>query len=155
MVSLSNLLKGQPDGIDFKVDYIEPLKAHKKKAGGEYDAHSVKLVTTANNEVYDAIMFPQFVATIKVGDLVRGFINAKGYSEFRKVQSGEPSNNYQEVNKERAMASQRDETVISMILHGFMSAAISEGKTPVEAGRIAIAAYDIHKQSVDFILKQQ
>lgn len=154
MVSLSNLLKGQPDGIDFTVDYIEPLKDHKKKAGGTYEAHSVKLRTTSNSEIYDAIMFPQFVETIKVGDTVRGFINSKGYTDFRKVQSGEPRQNTREVQKERKLSSDRDETVISMILHGFMTAAISNGKTPEEAGRIAIHAYDIHEQSVKFILQK-
>lgn len=153
MVTLKNLLQGT-DGIDFTIDYIEPLKDHKKKDGGIYQAHAVKLRTTSNGEIYDTKFFPMFAETVQVGDTVRATLNDKGYPDFRKVSIGEPRNNTREVRKERAIAQQRDETVIGMILHGFMSAALSDGKTPVEAGRIALEAYGIHKQSVDYIMNK-
>lgn len=49
-------------------------------------------------------------------------------------------------------AEKHTEVVTSQILHGFFTAAISSGKAPEEAYKIALKAYGLHQLAVEFTL---
>lgn len=156
-MNLKELLQGKE--VDFVIDYLGTPQDFPKKDGGTYEACEAKLKTTSNGEVYDNRFFPQQAQALKVGDTVRGYLNAKGYPQFDKVMSGESRNNTREVRKEREMATEnkegdakQNEVVISQILHGFMKAAISNGKTTEEAAEIAKEAYFDHELAVKTII---
>lgn len=127
MPSLTKLLEAN-ERIDFVIDYISPLQEFDKKDGGTYQAHEVKLKTMSNNVMYDARFFENHPH--KTGDMVRGYLNAKGYPDFTKVESGEPRNNGQEVKKERELAgraSAEDVKSICISLQGLVQAYIIAG----------------------------
>lgn len=149
-MNLKQLLEGKE--VDFVIDYLGPLQDFPKKDGGTYEAHEGKLRTTSNGEVYDNRFFSQQASTLKVGDMVRGYLNAKGYPAFDKVSSGEPRNNAMEVRKERAMASEKNEVVISQIACNFMGNCLAGGSTAQEAYDKSRDAYYLHEKLVKEII---
>lgn len=129
--------------VDFVIDWMSPVMDLPKKTGGTYQAHEAKIRTTSNGEVYDARFFPTFGATVKAGDTIQGKLNNAGYPDFRKVESGEPRNNYQEVHKEREIASMRDiktKKEIAIGLRGLYQAHVSAGRNNQEALHLALEA---------------
>jgi len=124
--SMKNLLQGGP--IDFQVEYVGPLQEFPKKDGGTYEAHEVKLMTRSNSEVYSARWFAYDVLNFKVGDLVRGELNAKGWPAWSPIESGETVNNYQQVKAERAVADvvhKEDVKSIAISLQGLAQAYVN------------------------------
>ena len=154
-VSLKSILKGVPDGVDLTLVTICPLESFDKKdKKGKYEAHEVKLRTEANGEIYTEKMFPNLIEQLHEGDTIRATLGDNGYPQYRKVMIGEARNNITEVKKERKLKSLRDEETIGRILHGFIQGALSSGKSPEEAGRIALQCYEIHEQSIKYIIER-
>src|SRR3990167_4085075 len=113
-MSLKNLITAN-GSVDFVIDYIGAEQDFPKKAGGTYKSCKLIVKTRSNGETYEDKMFLNETKLYKVGELINASLNDKGYVQWRKVDSGEPRNNYQEVQKERAMSNQVDADKIKSV----------------------------------------
>jgi uncharacterized membrane protein len=129
---------------------------------GAYRAHKVILKSASTGDTIEDKLFPNQVDSYKVGDVVQLYLNDKGYVAFRKIQSGEPRNNYQEVKKERAMQPinaridnlQRTKE-IQICLQGLYQAHISAGKDNNEALKLAAEARNLLQLEVAMIMSKE
>lgn len=127
--------------MDFVLDYISPEMDMKKKDGGSYKGHEIKIKTRSNNMVYDSKMFPNEVKSYKVGELINASLNDRGYIQWRKVQSGEQRNNYDDVKAEQGMktaAQEYDKKGLRISMQGYKQCFIESGKTIEEARKLAV-----------------
>ena len=142
IMSLKTLITAN-GSVDFVIDYIGPEQDFPKKAGGTYKACKLIVKTRSNGETYEDKMFLNETKLYKVGDLINASLNDKGYVQWRKVESGEPRNNYSEIKKERAMSNQVDADKIKSVaisLQGLVQAHVSAGKTNEQALMLAVEA---------------
>ncbi len=162
MPYLSETLK-QTGPLDFVFISRSELVTKKKKAGGTYDTYEYVFKSRADEKMFNENIHPKtheiVLHTADFGDICRAELDGKYVNWTVLKGQGDQTpppkqTNYQQVKAERKFSAIQDATVLSQILHGFIEGGLASGKTPEEAGRNAILAYEIHQKAVKFILER-
>jgi hypothetical protein len=153
MTYLKDLITDKP--TPFVIDRIGDWKTIDTKKGKQ-NVRTFEFRLASSGEVIEENIFETTykynLSTAKEGDRVMIWKSPEGWNKFdvQKIAPGDENfpppamSNYEEIKRERQVSEnlgiaemKEERKVMSMICHGFMKAAISNGKTPTEAQLVA------------------